>query len=142
MQNYVDLNALRLYVRRVFITNDLGPNFLPRWLQFVKVIIDADDLPLNVGRDSLQANKALGQIQRNVIKKTLDLFASKSEDQDQEAYQNFYKVAGSALKLGAHEDSKLREKLMGLLRWPSSQSPSTSIEDYISRRRQGQNQIY
>lgn len=144
-QNYVDLNALRLYVRRVFITNDLGINFLPKWLQFVRIIIDADDLPLNVGRDSLQHNKALGQIQRNVIKKTLDMFAQYSESEDPEdvaKYERFYAIGGTALKLGAYEDERLREKLVKLLRWSSSQSSAVSLDDYIGRRRQGQTQIY
>lgn len=144
-QNYVDLNALRLYVRRVFITNDLGVHFLPKWLQFVKVIIDADNLPLNVGRDSLQANKALGQIRRNVVKKTLDLFAQYAESDDPEGlakYERFYQLGGTALKLGAYEDERLRERLVKLLRWPSSQGASASLDDYLARRRQGQTQIY
>ena len=144
-KSYTDLQAVKLFVKKVFITSDLGPNWIPRWLQFVRVIVDADDLPLNVGRDSLQANKALKQISRNVIKRALDLFdsyATSTDPEKQEKWQKFWKMAGSPVKLGAHDDAKLRPRLMKLVRFPSSQSNSTSLDDYISRRRLGQNQIY
>jgi heat shock protein beta len=144
-KSYIDLQAIKLFVRRVFITSDLGPNWIPRWLQFVRIIVDADDLPLNVGRDSLQANKALQLIQRNVIKKTLDLFesyATSSDAEKQKKYEEFWKVAGSPVKLGAHDDQKQRARLMKLVRFPSSQSNATSLDDYISRRRLGQTQIF
>lgn len=144
-KNYVDLAAIRLYVRRVFITSDLGPNYIPKWLQYMRIIVDADDLPLNVGRDSLQANRSLKQIQRNVINKAISLFDSFATSDNAEKaakYTEFWKVGGSALKLGAHEDSKLRPKLMKLLRFESSFSASTSLTEYISRRRVGQTQIY
>jgi len=144
-KNYIDLNAIRLYVRRVFITSDLGPNYIPRWLQYMKIIVDADDLPLNVGRDSLQANRSVKQIQRNLINKAIALFdsyASSSEEKSIDKYNQFWKNGGSALKLGAHEDSKLRPKLMKLLRFESSFSNSTSLSDYVARRRVGQKQIY
>jgi hypothetical protein len=68
-KTYIALKSLRLFVRRVFITSDVGPNFLPRWLNWVKVTVDADDLSLNVGRDSLQKSKDLIAIKRNLIKK-------------------------------------------------------------------------
>lgn len=68
-KNYVSLDSLRLYVRRVFITSDVGPDYIPKWLNWVKVFVDADDLPLNVGRDSLQKSRALHQIQRNLTKR-------------------------------------------------------------------------
>lgn len=68
-KSYQVLNSLRLYVRRVFITNDLGPDFLPKWLNWLKVVVDADDLPLNVGRDSLQNNKGVVQIKRTIARK-------------------------------------------------------------------------
>lgn len=68
-KDYVTLGSLRLFVRRVFITSDLGENFLPKWLNWVKVFVDADDLPLNVGRDSLQKSRALSHIKRNLVKR-------------------------------------------------------------------------
>lgn len=68
-KSYQDLNSLRLYVRRVFITGDLGSNFLPKWLNWLKVVVDADDLPLNVGRDSLQNNVGITQIKRTITRK-------------------------------------------------------------------------
>lgn len=144
-KNYIDLDAIRLYVRRVYITSDLGPNYIPKWLQYMKVIVDADDLPLNVGRDSLQANKSVKQIKRNLINKAIALlesYASSSDEDKQAKYAEFWKHGGSALKLGAHEDSKLRPKLMKLLRYESSFAESTSLSDYVSRRRVGQTQIY
>lgn len=67
--SYQALNTVKLYVRRVFITSDLGINFIPKWMNWLKVIIDADDLPLNVGRDSLQNNPSITQIKRSVIRK-------------------------------------------------------------------------
>lgn len=68
-QTYQALNSVKLYVRRVFITSDLGVNFIPKWMNWLKVIVDADDLPLNVGRDSLQNNPSITQIKRTVIRK-------------------------------------------------------------------------
>lgn len=144
-KNYVDLAAIRLYVRRVFITSDLGPNYIPKWLQFMKIIVDADDLPLSVGRDALQANRSVKQIQRNLINKAIalfDNFASSDSESKMAKYAEFWKIGGSALKLGAHEDSKLRPKLMKLLRFESSFAESTSLTEYVSRRRVGQSQIY
>lgn len=68
-QSYQALNNVKLYVRRVFITSDLGVNFIPKWMNWLKVVIDADDLPLNVGRDSLQNNPSITQIKRTVLRK-------------------------------------------------------------------------
>lgn len=68
-KDYVSLESLKLFVRRVFITSDLGKDFLPRHLNWIKVFIDVDDLPLNVGRDSLQKTKALLQIKKNLSKR-------------------------------------------------------------------------
>ena len=68
-KTYISLNSLQLFVRRVFITSDLGEDFLPKWLNWVKVFVDADDLPLNVGRDSLLKSRALGKIKGNLIKR-------------------------------------------------------------------------
>lgn len=68
-KDYVTLESLKLFVRRVFITSDLGENFLPKYLNWVKIFVDADDLPLNVGRDSLQKSRALTQIKNNLVKR-------------------------------------------------------------------------
>lgn len=68
-QSYQALNTVKLYVRRVFITSDVGINFIPKWMNWLKVIVDADDLPLNVGRDSLQSNPSIIQIKRSIIRK-------------------------------------------------------------------------
>lgn len=75
-QSYQALNTVKLYVRRVFITSDIGVNFIPKWMNWLKVIIDADDLPLNVGRDSLQSNPSITQIKRTVLRKVSRLYCN------------------------------------------------------------------
>ncbi|GAA5841717.1 hypothetical protein JCM11251_007063 [Rhodosporidiobolus azoricus] len=143
-KDYISLESLKLFVRRVFITNDLGKDYLPRHLNFVKVFIDVDDLPLNVGRDSLQKSKALTQIKRNVIKRIYDTFASIATS-DPEKYAELWEKAGVALKVGAVEDSKNRDRIVKLLRFQSSATEgtnTTSLDDVVARRKQGQTQIY
>lgn len=123
--------------------------------------MDADDLPLNVGRDSLQKNKALSQIQRNLVKrvrrtsfhahqktnvppnlKTLDLFSSLST-KDPEKYNTLWEKVGVALKLGAVEDTKNRAKIVKLLRFETSASANvTSLDEVVARRKKGQQQIF
>lgn len=73
-KDYVTLESLKLFVRRVFITSDLGENFLPKYLNWAKIFVDADDLPLNVGRDSLQKSRALTQIKNNLVKRVSKTF--------------------------------------------------------------------
>lgn len=159
-KDYVTLESLKLFVRRVFITSDLGENFLPKYLNWVKVFVDADDLPLNVGRDSLQKSRALSQIKRNLVKRvrlfppsyshpilmmglqTLDLFASLAKT-DLEKYNELYTKAGVSLKLGAVEDEKNRARIVKLLRFETSSSSNlTSLDDVVSRRKKGQEQIF
>jgi heat shock protein beta len=158
-KDYVTLESLKLFVRRVFITSDLGENFLPKYLNWVKVFVDADDLPLNVGRDSLQKSRALSQIKRNLVKRvgppflppglvlmlysqTLDLFASLAKT-DPTKYDELYTKAGVSLKLGAVEDEKNRARIVKLLRFETSSSSNlTSLDDVVSRRKKGQEQIF
>lgn len=140
-KTYQAMQSVRLFVRRVFITSDVGDDFLPKWLNYLRIVIDADDLPLNVGRDSLQASRSLKQIQRNVVKKALDMFANIART-DEALYKTFYTKANPALKLGTYEDHKNRARLLKLLRFASNVDDHASLDDYISRRKQGQKQIF
>lgn len=158
-KDYVSLESLKLFVRRVFITSDLGENYVPKNLNWIKFFVDADDLPLNVGRDNLQKSKALVQIKRNLIKRvrafppslfldsrrfpqTLDLFASLSKS-DPVKYNTLYEKAGVSLKLGAVEDTKNRARIVKLLRFETSASANlTSLDGVVARRKKGQEQIF
>ncbi|KAI5480834.1 heat shock protein Hsp90 [Pseudohyphozyma bogoriensis] len=141
-KTYLSLESLKLFVRRVFITSDLGTDYIPKHLNWIKIFVDADDLPLNVGRDALQKSKALSQIQRNLVKRTLDLFASLAS-KSPEKYNELWTKAGVALKLGAVEDTKNRARIVKLLRFETSASANlTSLDDVVSRRKKGQEQIF
>ncbi|TNY23764.1 Hsp90 protein-domain-containing protein [Rhodotorula diobovata] len=141
-KDYVTLDSLKLFVRRVFITSDLGKDYLERHLNWVKVFIDVDDLPLNVGRDSLQKTRALAQIKRNLQKRIYDLFARLAAE-DEDKYNELYSKAGTALKVGAVEDAKNRDRIVKLLRFETSASnDTTSLDDVVKRRKVGQTQIY
>ncbi|KAI9001724.1 Hsp90 protein-domain-containing protein [Gaertneriomyces semiglobifer] len=132
---------IKLFVRRVLITDEL-PDFLPRWLSFIKGLIDSDDLPLNVSRESLQAHGTLNTIKRRVIGKALDMLKRLASN-DGEKYLNFFRAYGNALKLGILEERNLEKKLSSLLRFKSSHSNDyVSLDDYLSRMRENQPQIY
>ncbi|GFH24560.1 heat shock protein 90B, partial [Haematococcus lacustris] len=161
--------ALKLYVRRVFITDD-AEELVPRWLGFLRGLVDSDTLPLNVSREVMQQHAALKTIRKKLVRKVLDLIKSwaddeakcrkaekdkeegKEADADEEVptgracelYGDFWMQYGKAMKLGVIEDITNRGRLAKLLRFYTSKSPSThtSLDEYVARMKPGQKDIY
>lgn len=132
---------IKLYVRRVFIMDDCE-ELMPEYLNFVKGVVDSDDLPLNISRETLQHSKVLKIIKKNLIKKCIDMFTELSENK--EDYNKFWENFGKSIRWGVHEDQANKSKLLELIRYYSSSSSSelTTLKDYVARMQEGQKHIY
>jgi len=131
--------SIRLYVRRVFIKefNDL----IPKWMGFIKGIVDSDDMPLNISREKLQENAILKHIKVGLQKSAFLMFEDMAKDK--ETYKTFYEPFSQCLKLGVYEDSANRSRILPLLRYHSNKSGEAlvSLDEYVQRMKPGQNYI-
>jgi len=136
--------GLKLYIKRVFIM-DAAEELLPNYLRFVRGVVDADDLPLNVSREILQHNRQLERIKAACVKRVLDLIEKLAKDEP-EKFATFYKAFGNTLKEGISEDANNRERIARLLRFASTKGDGTaqsvSLDDYIGRMAVGQDAIW
>ncbi|XP_060695644.1 endoplasmin [Hemiscyllium ocellatum] len=131
---------IKLFVRRVFITDDFH-DMMPKYLNFIKGVVDSDDLPLNVSRETLQQHKLLKVIRKKLVRKTLDMIKKIAEEKYED---EFWKEFGTNIKLGVIEDHSNRTRLAKLLRFQSSnhETKRTSLEQYLERMKEKQDKIY
>merc|ERR1712018_667571 len=128
---------IKLYVRRVFITDDFK-DMMPNYLSFIRGVVDSDDLPLNVSRETLQQHKLLKVIKKKLVRKALDMIKKIDEDK----YMEFWKEYSTNIKLGIIDDAANRSRLAKLLRFKSSSGEMTSLQAYVERMKDKQDQIY
>jgi molecular chaperone HtpG len=137
-------HGVKLFVRRVFIMDE-AEKLMPRYLRFVKGLVDADDLPLNVSREILQHNRKIDTIRQANVKRILSALEKMAEE-DKENYQTFWDQFGKVMKEGPAEDYANKERIAGLLRFVSTHNETdeqnVSLADYISRMQEGQEKIY
>uniref|UniRef100_A0A1B0CNK5 Putative heat shock protein 90 n=1 Tax=Lutzomyia longipalpis TaxID=7200 RepID=A0A1B0CNK5_LUTLO len=131
---------IKLYVRRVFITDEFN-DMMPSYLNFIRGVVDSDDLPLNVSRETLQQHKLIKVIKKKLVRKALDMI----KKIDKEDYEKFWKEFSTNIKLGVMEDPSNRSRLAKLLRFQSSHTKDkevTSLADYVSRMKPKQDHIF
>jgi len=134
-------HGVRLHVKRVFIMDDCE-DLIPKWLRFVRGIVDSDDLPLNVSRELLQDSALVRTIKKQVIRRVLDALAKVAKDSDED-YLAFWSASGAVLKEGLHFDPTYKDKIAPLLRYESSASDElTSLAAYVERMAEGQDKLY
>ena len=131
------VDNIKLYVRRVFITDDFK-DMMPNYLNFIRGVVDSDDLPLNVSRETLQQHKLLKVIKKKLVRKTLDMIKKISDDK----YMDFWKEYSTNIKLGIIDDAANRTRLSKLLRFKSSNGEMTSLMAYVERMKDKQDQIF
>ncbi|MDO8845229.1 MAG: molecular chaperone HtpG [Methylicorpusculum sp.] len=137
-------HGVKLYIKKVFITDD-AEQLMPRYLRFIRGVIDASSLPLNVSREILQQSKQISNIKSGAVKKVLGLLEGIAKNEP-EKYEQFWTAFGNVIKEGPIEDFSNRERIAKLLRFSSTHTDSekqdVSLEDYVSRMKEGQEKIY
>lgn len=135
---------IKLYVKRVFISDDFHGELFPRYLSFIKGVVDSNDLPLNVSRELLQESRIVNLMKKRLTKKTFDLFDSIARRKDKEEYKRFWRNYGKYIKLGVTDDKNNQKRLASFLRYYSSkhQEEMTSLNDYVDNMKEGQEAIY
>ncbi|KAE9451121.1 hypothetical protein C3L33_16978, partial [Rhododendron williamsianum] len=135
---------IRLYVKRVFISDDFDGELFPRYLGFVKGVVDSNDLPLNVSREILQESRIVRIMRKRLVRKTFDMIQDIAESENKEDYKKFWENFGKFIKLGCIEDSGNHKRITPLLRFFSSKSEEDliSLDDYVENMGENQKAIY
>ncbi|XP_057482493.1 heat shock protein 90-5, chloroplastic-like isoform X2 [Actinidia eriantha] len=135
---------IRLYVKRVFISDDFDGELFPRYLSFVKGVVDSDDLPLNVSREILQESRIVRIMRKRLVRKTFDMIQDISQSENKEDYKKFWENFGKFIKLGCIEDTENHKRITPLLRFFSSKSEKEliSLDDYVRNMNENQKAIY
>ena len=144
LHNYEAARGLKLYIQRTFVMDDAS-QFLPKYLRFVKGVLDSGDLPLNISREILQGNSDVDSMRAALTKRVLDMLEKMSKDTPEE-YMSFWYIFGSVLKEGPAEDFANRERIASLFKYTSTKTDGSeqtvAFADYISRMKEGQDKIY
>eukprot|EP00798_Chlamydomonas_sp_ICE-L_P023848 gene23848-9404_t len=138
-------SSIKLYVKRVFISDEFDEDLMPRYLSFIKGVVDSTDLPLNVSREILQESRIVRVIRKQLVKRSLEMITDLAAKEGGEDYNTFWENFGRNIKIGVIEDTENRDKLSKLLRFFSSKSEDgkmVSLEDYAGRVKDGQTSIY